>query len=298
MENDSQKVKTSERTSQICPICTTSAVFFTAKNMHRLYRCPFCGLIFVWPLPADTSGIYSSDYFRGAKGGFGYVDYDQDKAAMTSTFEVYLDSLETLFPRKGRLLDVGAASGYFVEMAYKRGWGSYGVEISDYAASLGRGKNLNITTGTLKDVPFGPDFFDAVTLWDVIEHITDPRTELKRIHNILKSGGVLAINTPDTSSFWARIWGRRWHLLVPPEHLIYFNPANISRLLRENGFDVLSIRKIGKKFTLQYVALVLSHWRDTFIWRWAANILKKSFLGKLAISVNLRDNFFIIARKS
>ena len=292
MENNFKKINTA------CIACgRTLFDFFANKNGFDLYRCRNCRLIFVWPLPQDSTDLYSSDYFSGAKSGFGYVNYEEDKSAMFKTFEVYLGKIEQFTPRKGKLLDVGAATGFFVQLAIERGWKASGIEISDYAAKVARQKGLDVMTGTLESVDFDTSSFGVVTLWDVIEHLSDPVSHLKLIYNILEVGGLVAINTPDSASFAARIFGKRWHLLVPPEHLFYFNYRSLLALLRNSGFEVVHISKIGKKFTLQYIFKTLARWQNFFIWKQLTKILAGTRLGTIGIPVNLRDNFFVIAKK-
>src|SRR5687768_16282665 len=100
----------------ICPCCrATGATRAFRKNSCDIYRCAGCGLLMVWPIP-QVSEIYSEDYFNGAHGGFGYVDYDQDKRAMDRTFVTFLERIEKHAPSKGTLLDVGAATGYFLDL--------------------------------------------------------------------------------------------------------------------------------------------------------------------------------------
>ncbi|MEK7578831.1 MAG: class I SAM-dependent methyltransferase [Patescibacteria group bacterium] len=292
MENHLKKIDTT------CIACGERLFdFFANKNDFNLYRCKNCHLIFVWPLPKESANLYSSDYFSGAKHGFGYVNYEEDKSAMFKTFEVYLGKIEQFMPRKGKLLDVGAATGFFVQLATARGWKASGIEISDYAAKVARQKGLDVMTGTLESVDFDTSSFSVVTLWDVIEHLPDPVSHLKLIYNILEVGGLVAINTPDSASFVARIFGKRWHLLVPPEHLFYFNYRSLSVLLRNSGFEVVHISKIGKKFTLQYIFKTLARWQNFFIWRQLAEFFAKTQLVRFSIPINLRDNFFIIAKK-
>jgi SAM-dependent methyltransferase len=292
METDSQKVNTA------CKVCRDrDFAFFAEKNNCQIYKCLKCGLIFVWPLPNNFSAIYSSDYFSGAHKGFGYVDYDRDKAAMADVFNVYLDKIGSFMPHKGRLLDIGAATGYFLSIAKKRGWKVYGVEISEHAANLAREKGLNVLTGTLTNANFPAGFFDVVTLWDVIEHLPDPEVDLCIAFKLLKPGGLVVINTPDADSFYAKIMGRRWHALLPPEHLTIFNLGNLSVLLGQAGFKVVAVDKIGKRFTLQYIFKILDNWHQFFIWHWIAKKLQGERLGKIIIPINLRDNFFVIASK-
>ncbi len=76
------------------------------KNNFDLWRCQKCSLIFVFPLPENTDKLYSSDYFFGATEGFGYVNYDEDKSAMSGTFAAYLEKIKK-FSNGNKVLDVG-----------------------------------------------------------------------------------------------------------------------------------------------------------------------------------------------
>ena len=247
-------------------------------------------------MPADHLKIYSGDYFSGAQGGFGYADYDRDKAPMEATFFKYLDRIEAA-GAKGGMLDVGAATGFFLDLARRRGWSVHGVEPSSYAAQLGQAKGIDVRAGTLEDQNFPAGSFDAVTLWDVIEHLPDPNTTLQRIHALLKSGGVLAINTPDSASLLAHIMGLNWHLVTPPEHLNLFHRKSIRTLLEREGYEVLQVANIGKTFTVQYVLQILNHWTGADVFNSAAQWARSRRIGSWGIPINLLDNMFVLARK-
>jgi len=292
MENYFQKI------GPKCTLCCGGDIrSYATKNSHNVYKCGGCNLLFVWPLPNNPHELYSPDYFSGASCGFGYVDYDRDKATMLDTFNIYLDKIEKFSGTKGKLLDVGAATGYFLELASRRGWEVYGVEVSDYAAKKAREKGIRVITGTWEDANFKEDYFDAICFWDVIEHLPDPNAALSHASKLIKSKGIIAFSTPDAGSMTAKLLGRYWHLLVPPEHLFLFNKQNIDDLLRNNGFSTLYIDKIGKKFALQYVAKTLANWNKFFVWGLFVKILENNFLGKVSIPINLRDNIFVLAKK-
>lgn len=281
-----------------CFICgQKNFSWFCQKNPYDLWRCQNCALLFVYPLP-DPTKIYSADYFSAATAGFGYIDYDQDKLPMIPTFKKYLSLLKQLAPDRGKLLDIGAATGFFVQLAKEEGWQAEGVEISDYAAGLGRSRGLNIMTGTVTDLSLPANSYDAVTMLDVVEHLTDPLTTLKNVYKILNPGGVMLINTPDASSLVAKLLGKNWHLLVPPEHLHYFNMRNLSRLLAGNGFEVTFTGRIGKKFTLEYIFKTLYHWQKLTLWKFLNEVCQRGWLKKISLPIHLRDNILIIARKN
>jgi dolichol-phosphate mannosyltransferase len=286
-----------KKSKKKCPICSqANAVFFTKKKNYNLYKCQNCSLIFILPPPQNHLAIYSEDYFKGAENGFGYVDYDNDKDAMASCLNDYLDKIESFTDgQRGRLLDIGAATGYFMELAQKRGWQTKGIEISEYAAQKAREKGLDVLTGIPEALDFGKDF-DLITLWDVMEHLAEPRSTLSLINKALKPGGVLAINTPDAKSLVAKILGKRWHLIVPPEHVFLYNKKNLSYLLSQIGFEIIFAGQIGKKFTLRYAVQIFANKQNPILKK-IAKFLRDNPLGKLVIPFSLGDNFFLLARK-
>lgn len=289
MEISKQKIIT-------CIACGSSPhTFFLNKNGYDLYKCVTCGHIQIYPFNFDTQKIYSEDYFSGAMNGFGYVDYDEDKEPMRNVFEKYL----RLIGRSGKLLDVGAATGFFVQIAKNHGYDAHGIEISGFAAELGRKKGLDVKQGTLAGYSAEPGSFDIITAWDVLEHFPNPDLDIEKAHTLLKSGGIIAFNTPDSGSLYARILGKKWHLLVPPEHINYFNRRSVKIFLEKHGFEVVEISTIGKSFTLEYILHTLSAWTKIGFFQKLAHICHGSkFLSKISLPINLHDNMFILAKKS
>lgn len=277
-----------------CILCGAASDIFGHKNGYTLYTCRSCNLTFVYPVP-NASEVYGEGYFTGASLHSGYANYDADKEAMVPTFEKYLKRIEPLVPGK-RLLDVGAATGFFLQIAQRFGFDVYGVEISSYASGQAIKKGIPMVTGTLGDVPATP-LFDVITIFDVIEHVGDPYAECLQANTLLKKGGVLVINTPDIGSFYARLMGKKWHLIIPPEHLFYFNRKNMRLMLEKTGFEVVSITTIGKRFTPQLIFKTLYVWQKLSIWKYLSDFCERTPLRHIAIPINLYDNMFVIARK-
>lgn len=285
-------------TKSLCPVCGHDINQpWGNKNKYELVRCNSCGLIFVSPLPSETPAIYNENYFSGGD-GHGYVDYDRDKEPMRQAFELYLEHIEKALGRKGRLLDVGAATGYFLAIAKSRGWEVAGVEISDHAAALGRAKGFNIQTGILENLNLQEQSFDVITLFDVVEHLRDPKATLLEAGRLLKPGGLLVVTTPDSGSVWARVLRSHWHLVVPPEHLVLFSRRNFGVLLKRTGFTPLFFTTIGKHFTLPYIFQTLFHWQGFSFWNTLAKAANRGFFSKFKLPINLHDTFFMIAKKS
>lgn len=280
-----------------CPACgVQDNKFWANKSGYNLVKCGSCDLIFVSPMPEETVAIYGEKYFASGE-VHGYVDYDRDKEPMRDTFHIYLDHIERALGRKGKMLDVGAATGYFMDIAKTRGWEVEGVEISEHAASIGRLKGLRIHTGILENIALSANSFDVITLFDVLEHLREPRKTLLKAKNLLKNNGIIVVNTPDAGSFWAKIFQSRWHHVLPPEHLVLFSPQNFSQLLVTLEMAPVVSLKIGKRFTIPYIFQILSNWQGLSLWGKLARTTNRGILSKFKIPINLRDNFFIIAKK-
>lgn len=280
-----------------CHICSSTEVdVYCEKNRHTLYRCTVCHFIFVYPIPKNLGAVYGEGYFHDAGGQeFGYSDYDSDKEPMRHIFEQYLDIFATFSKRK-TILDIGCATGYFLDLAKTRGWKTYGVEISEYAAQEAQSRGHTVHVGELPNLLI-KEKVDIVTLWDVLEHVDDPRAYLKAVHALLHDGGYLAINTVDTSSVWALLMKKRWHLIVPPEHIHYYAPNNLKQLLTETGFVTRDIRKVGKRFSLPYFFMAGYRWQGLLIWKKCAEFFDTPFWRKVSLPVNFRDNIFLLAEK-
>lgn len=288
-------METASQEPLVCPVCSAEVrELYQRKNGHDIYVCDACKVRYVSPMPGALEGLYAENYFAGADEGFGYVDYDADKEPMVGAFKKYIRLIQKLSPNAKSLLDVGAATGFFLDIARKEGFSVAGVEISAFAAQKGRDKGIEMTTGTLDQVT---GTFDVISMLDLIEHVTDPRAELKKAHALLSPDGLLVINTPDAGSLYAKAMGPKWHLIVPPEHLFYFDRTNLANLLAQEGFAVELVTTIGKNFTLPYIFRTLHGWLKMGVFSFFASITNTPVLRDLAIPINLGDNMFVIARK-
>jgi SAM-dependent methyltransferase len=279
-----------------CPLDGTQSVFWLKKNGYQLYCCPRCDVRFVFPLPNTVQDIYSKDYFTGAEHGFGYIDYDQDKSAMVGTLEQYLDLIQQRLGRSGSLLDVGAATGFFVEVAARHGWQSEGLELSADAVEIGKAKGRAIRQGILEE-EIGEGRYDAITMLDVLEHVPKPMETLAAVKRLLRQEGVLFINVPDVRSLLARFLGKNWQAIIPPEHLTYFSVASLSAALTTAGFKNIRILKLPKTFRICYILATMARLKPFFWLRGLAERSAHSRIGAWKIMLPLYDNVIAIAIK-
>lgn len=227
------------------------------KYGRSFYACGVCGVTFLAPQPTDEelAAMYTEEYYAswGLDREFSVV-----REMKTATFAEKLARVAEHVPT-GRLLDIGCAAGFLLEAARDRGWDGYGVELSRFSAeiaqhSLGAEKVFN---GTLEGAAYPDDFFDVVFMSDLIEHIKDLPTFLREVRRILRPGGFVAIMTPDAASLTCRLMGRAWPH-YKEEHLFYFSPESLTRLLASYGFRTRSTAPAAKALTLAYTVRQLT----------------------------------------
>ena len=137
-----------------------------------------------------------------------------------------------------RALEIGCASGRFLERLRSEGWQVEGIEPSDAAAARARSRGLDVRTGTLDSTDLSEETFDAVFAWMVLEHVPDPRRTLEVVHRALKGGGWLTLSVPNAGCWEPWVFGRYWYAYDLPRHLHHFSPRRLRQLLHETGFVV------------------------------------------------------------
>lgn len=241
-----------------CPICGSPrprALVYRLRPFD-VTRCEGCGGLQRDPLPtpAEMEGYYRDPgYIEG-----GYFDAPAETGRESPETAIFREALEHLearrrgsgLPAAGRVLDVGAGSGAFLELARSRGWQADGVELSpELAARAAARSGARVACGDFPAVELPEARYDAVTLWDVLEHTTDPGAFLVRARQLLAPGGVLLVFTIDAGSLfnvagdlaWRLTGGRMTsplELLYDKRHNHYFTSATLRRLIERHGLRV------------------------------------------------------------
>lgn len=216
------------------------------EGEFQLVRCRTCDLVYLNPRPpvAQLGELYRDDY-------------DQYTVAVTALrsrlarwdreYGLRKRCRAVLrFVPQGRLLDVGCATGDFLwAMRRYPGWEVAGVELNAAAAEYARAElQLDVRSGTLETANFPAASFDAVTMWDVIEHVPDPAATLAEAARLLRPGGLLVINTPNLASLDARLFGPYWIGYELPRHLYVFSRATLQAQTARAGFTTVDFRNL------------------------------------------------------
>ena len=236
--------------SAICLICDASrSRTVWQRGATRIERCLGCGLLYTAERPAESElmALYdgealiksSSDSPAPAEAAF--PSWKQKE------HEQLLDGVAALGVRDGLLLDVGCFSGMFLSNAEKRGFKPSGIEPNREAyLRLKNNSQLNVIHGSLASARFAADTFSVVSLLDVVEHVSEPVSELQEVFRILRPGGLLVLSTPNVAGLPQRIVQTKRRLFHQdwcpiddvPWHLWGFTADTLSRCVAKASFKV------------------------------------------------------------
>jgi 2-polyprenyl-3-methyl-5-hydroxy-6-metoxy-1,4-benzoquinol methylase len=239
-----------------CPVCQGrdmvafarmgDRLFGVADGMFDLFRCSGCGCTYQHPMPSAET--VASFYPRG-------YWWSGDKEARPKSIQA-VAALERIYRETvagdhvrflsrcartsqsgGRaLLDIGCSSGLFLSLARRKGYSCTGMDIAPEAVAAARAQyGLEVLVGRAGDRIWGDRRFDFITMFHVLEHLSDPLSALLYAKDLLRPGGSLILQVPNIESWQSRIFGARWYGLDVPRHLINFTPAAFAILMKNAG---------------------------------------------------------------
>lgn len=235
--------------SVCCPLCGSNRqeLLCTAQDHltrqpgpYTLFRCLDCGLGYLDPRPtADEMDMHYPSTYEP------HVSLLLEDMPHPRRWLVQYGLRKRRQPllaqrSSGKVLDVGCGAGLFLaEMRRHTSWEIYGIDRNPQAIAFAREVlKIPAQVGTIEENDFPDGSYDAVTMWDTLEHLHAPRKALREIWRILKPDGVLLLRVPSLDSLDARLFGPHWAGLDAPRHLTVFSKKTLTRILAETGFSV------------------------------------------------------------
>jgi len=216
-----------------CPLCGARpplAAPVQPDPPFGIKQCAACSLIFLSPRPpVDAMKSYYDDYYEGDA---------QRSPRQENRARRHISRLNRYATKPGRLLDVGAGDGYFLEAARHCGWQVEGLELSQpRVVHAKEWFNLSLHTTDVSSAPFPKESFDAIGMFQLIEHVHDPKALLQRVNGLLRPGGVLMLSTPNVLAYARK--NRDVNTWRIPRHLFFFTPRTLVYAVEKAGFTVL-----------------------------------------------------------
>jgi 2-polyprenyl-3-methyl-5-hydroxy-6-metoxy-1,4-benzoquinol methylase len=253
-----------------CPVCGSSDInrlltvkdHSVSKEEFVIWQCSNCSLRFTQDVPDEASiGSYyqSSDYISHSNTSKGVVNKLYQKVRnYTLNQKANLIIGQTV--KRGKILDLGAGIGAFLNTMKQKGWEITGIEPDEGA----RQQAKNLFDIELKETPILnhlPDNnFDAITLWHVLEHVHQLHDYVERLKKLLKPNGKLFIAVPNYESLDSSIYKSFWAAYDVPRHLYHFTPKAIDVLMETHGLKVVSKKPMW--FDSFYISLLSSKYKN------------------------------------
>ncbi|MBI3627210.1 MAG: methyltransferase domain-containing protein [Candidatus Sungbacteria bacterium] len=247
-----------------CPVCKSQRTFLThpatilsvahytiteaARNKHfNIFVCRNCGSGFQ-PFPGGRRALL--DFYTMQPEDTTYL---QEEAGRRKSFVRVLRRINRI-TKKGKILDIGAGPGIFLDEARLRGWEVTGIELSEAAVGIAKNRyGIRIIEGALDALHVFPDHsFDAITAFDVIEHLEEPKELLQEAARLLTADGILVLTTPKFDSLLSRVLRSRWYAILPA-HLFYFTNRGIEHLIEDSQFYLIKSHYFRRYFSLSYI---------------------------------------------
>ncbi|MDA8235870.1 MAG: class I SAM-dependent methyltransferase [Clostridia bacterium] len=241
-----------------CPVCSSveTEIRFINLGKYNIVKCNKCTYHFTLPVPTTEE---LDQYYKAQSIFFVGSGVDTFEGYLLNPLpyrERYLNRVKRLkeFKSTGQLLDIGCAGGIFLDCARDSGFTVEGVEPSETGIELCKKLGLSVQKGFFLNMKFDSQY-DIITMYDVLEHTLYPKEEVSKVYSMLKPEGIFVITLPNIDSLLARLHGSKWDMIGFPEHLNYFTPKSLSLLLKNNGFEILSVRTFNGE--PNYTILVL-----------------------------------------
>jgi SAM-dependent methyltransferase len=284
------RIPKQDTVSLFCPACCQiieHQLLYSITDCDIL-RCRSCGLGRTEAQAFNPTSYYTSDYFSGRRSD-GYANYLGSELVLRREFARTVKFIRKWHGR-GRLLEVGCAYGYFLQEA-KPYFDVFGIELAADAAIHCRKSGYQVVTGTADETTLHQiGSTDVIVLLDVIEHLPDPRETLRLLTRHLNPGGIIIITTGEFDSHVARLFGRRWRLMTPPQHLWFFSRDSLRKIASSLG---LRLEHVDHPWKIVPLSLMVFQLRRML--RLPAYLRSRGM--NIGLPVNLFDAVRLVLRK-
>lgn len=222
-----------------CPVCNSSSYTTIFEKEGGVYvKCLTCEMVYINPVFTDSAITH---YYQNNHSVQSEIVENSDEFYI-NLYNQGLDSIEKI-SSKGSVLDIGCSSGVFLDVAQKRVWQTHGVELNEKEFEFAKKKGHRVYNALLETLDLKTTF-DAITMWDVFEHIKDGEFYLKMMSKLLKKNGVIFLQIPSSDSLAAKILQEKCNMFDGLEHVNIYGVKTITQLAEKCGLTILDMRTV------------------------------------------------------
>lgn len=220
-----------------CSICKTDNVGILYKKEDlTLIKCLACGVV-QFDNISEVFDVKTYDYYKDR------ISLTQEELYNPITTKRYIDWLTRLehYRKNNALLEVGCGQGQFLSAARKMNWQIKGTEIAPHAVEVCKKFNMDVICRDFLQLDLKYNHYDIVAMFEVLEHLTQPKEYIFKANHVLRKGGILILTTPNFNNLTRLLLQRKWYW-IHKEHLFYFTPKTLKKLIRDAHFKILEFK--------------------------------------------------------
>ena len=263
-------------------------LLFRIKQLDMI-QCSRCGFVQMAEIAAYD---YKEEYFDNNK--------YRDNKCQSRENERRKRIVQKFCPKGSKIIDIGCASGEFVSHV-KDEFDIFGCDFSSNAIKMAKKKHPRIKnrfrTVSAKELSADGEYYDAVCMWDVIEHIDEPKEAMHHALSTLKRNGYIFMSTPDIGAFFAKITGSKWPFMTPPEHLSFFNKKSMQYFAKCMNLKMVKRMNRGKWANFGFILYKMNRVMPGIVPERVIHIFQTGFFFFLNIYVPTHDIQYVVLRK-
>ena len=239
LNKQKNKYKSKFLENRNCPVCSSSKKHkIFDKEGSSFVICKTCEMVYLNPVFKDK---YLFDYYSKSPDVQAGA-HEKEKKFYNS---IYGSGLQLISKKKksGKLLDLGCSGGFFLDIAKRHSWKTFGIEINKKEFSIASKKNHKIWNKELLKLD-KKEKFDVITMWDVFEHIKDPHKILYQIKKRLNKKGLVFLQIPNSNSIAAKILREECNMFDPIEHVNLYNLPSLKKLFLISKFKIINVKSV------------------------------------------------------
>jgi len=238
VDDKTGRIKEGIYTSRSCPVCSTNnAKEIFVKDGFPYLKCVKCEMIYVSKIIKEE---YINSFYKNEDSFVQVALTEIEQKMLEGKFAYGLDRIEEHVNQKKYLLDIGCGTGEFLIISREKGWDVQGVEFNKKYIECLKKNNISVIDKPFDQASLPKNYYNCVSLWTVLEHISNPLSLLNDIYQLLTIDGIIFVLVPNVDGLACRILQKDCVTFAGETHINMFNIKTLTKILEDTGYEILS----------------------------------------------------------